>query len=126
MQFSEELNDAVYAFFIYTNPNTHVKYLLFKGVGLIENNKINILHKYDYLHTQYNFQKLRNYYDMVNKFGEKPCRLVDNDLNIVSDKEYENQNEIAKEFNIKISRLSKRAFNEKDVVSSKMGKSKKQ
>lgn len=115
----ENLENICYAFCVYTNPNTQTQYLLFKGAGFVEGNKINILHKYDYLTTAYGYKKMRNYNDMVLKFGEKPCFLVDIDCNIVSDKKYQNQDKIATEFKIKLSRLAKKAFSEKDVVGTK-------
>ena len=113
------LDNAVFGFVIYQNPNTQIKYLLFRGIGFVKNNKYERIEKYDYLTSSYGYKKLRNYYDMFEKFGDKPCVVLDVDNNLISDIYFKNQNEIAEIFEIKVSRLSKKPFCEKEVANTK-------
>lgn len=114
------MDNYKYAFHIYENPYTHNKYILFRGIGVVENNIFKRNEKYDFLTTANGYEKLRNYYDMVNKFGEKPCVIVAEDGSLVSDTEYSNQKEIETTFDINVSTLYKRAFKERDVVSKRI------
>lgn len=109
----------MFAFYVYVNPLSKTSFLLFKGIGNIVDKHIEIIHKYDYLTTKKNFKKLRNYYDMVEKFGKRACYIVDEDFNIIDEKWYNSQEEIVERYNIKVSRLHKRAFKESDIVGSK-------
>lgn len=111
-------NDAVYGFVTYCNPNSRnkTKYLLFRGIGIVEDGVYKRIKKYDYLTSENGFTKLRNYYDMVDKFGNKPCVILDTDNNVISDVVYNSQDEIAKKYGIKISKLSSVSFSEKDTV----------
>lgn len=117
-----DLDNAVYGFVIYNNPNAKnsTTYLLFRGIGVINDGKFKRIKKYDYLTSSYGFKKLRTYYDMVLKFGAKPCILLDVENNVVSPKQYLSQDEIASKHQIKVSRLSSKPFSEKDTTNKKM------
>lgn len=119
MQIREQVGqDSVYCFLIYEHPKSGVRTLLFEGVANIRDNMPVFIHRYDYLTTSRGFKRLRNYYDMVEKFGELPCRIVDLDGAFVSDVVYEDQKEIQKTFELKSSRSFNRAFAEKDIIGS--------
>jgi len=112
--------NSVFLFNIYENSRTNTKYLLFKGVGNIANNgKIEILHKYDFMTSDYGYKRLRNYYDMLEKFGPHKCIIITSDGTRFDNISYSSQDEIAEKFDIKLSKLQKRAFSEKDIVGSK-------
>lgn len=114
--------NGCYAFYIYEkenvkdNPNVQSKYLLFKGIGNIVDDKVILNHKHDYLTTQYGFNKLRNYFDMKLLFGEYPCVVVDENMKIIDEYKYNSQDEIAEKYKIKVSRLQRKAFDEGDTL----------
>ncbi|MGN0006375.1 MAG: hypothetical protein ACI37Z_10490 [Candidatus Gastranaerophilaceae bacterium] len=114
------MDNLKYAFYIYENSYTHNKYILFRGVGTVENNIFTRIEKYDFLTTANGYQKLRNYYDMVKKFGEKPCIIIAEDGSVIFEKEYSNQKEIEEDFSVNVSTLYKRAFKERDIVSKRI------
>lgn len=115
------LDNTVYGFVVYNNPNAKNPntYLLFRGIGVVDDGKFKRIKKYDYLTSVYGFKKLRNYYDMVLKFGTRPCVLLDIENNVVSSKQYLSQDEIVSEYQLKVSRLSNKPFSEKDITSKK-------
>ena len=114
--------NGCYAFYIYEkenvkdNPNIQSKYLLFKGIGNIVDGRVILNHKHDYLTTQYGFNKLRNYFDMKSLFGEYPCVIVDDNMKIIDEHQYNSQDEIAEKYKIKVSRLQRKAFDENDTL----------
>lgn len=111
------MENAVFGFVIYNSNNkTNTNYLLFRGIGHVENKKFVRIKEYDYLTTYYGYKKLRNYYDMKDKFGERPCVVLNTDNEVISDKTYLSQKEIAEFYHIKVSKLSSKPFSNNDIV----------
>lgn len=108
-------SQKIYAFYIYHNERMSKDYLLFKGIGVLKDNKVEIFHEHDYMITQYNFLRLNNYYDMVEKFGDLQCVIVNEKYNVI-DSFFDNQKEIEKKYNISVSPLYSRAYKANDTI----------
>lgn len=116
---TQETNNInlIYLFQVYTNPRTLKRYLLFKGVGELQDNfKYEKVPKYDWQLTRFNHYRLNNYYDLLPKLGELPCYMVDSKEEIIPMAKFNNQKEVEEAYDIKMSKLMQAPFKQRNTI----------
>lgn len=113
------LNKELYCFRILLNETKKTVLLLPAGVAIYNDGKLRHKNKDEYAFNQYGQVYLCNYYDLVKKFGKKPCVVVDEYYNPIFDHFFTDQKEIEDYLGIKTSELNSRAHKNNDIIAAK-------
>lgn len=116
-----KLNDELYCFRLILNESKKTVMLLPAGAAVYDKNTGTLKRKTseNYGFNQYGQVYIRNYYDIVKKYGNRPCVVVDEYYNLVFDHLFADQRDVQEQLNIKTSELNSRAHNETDITAAK-------